>query len=194
MPTVTRKNEHLDFAKWVLTLLIVLYHIQVPESAHGITAKACLYLKDLGDPVVPAFALISGFLFFLTVQQFMDVKKKMKRRIHTLLIPYLLWNFINTMVFSLWHNGIANENAYNVNLYNDLFIWNATPHFWYIFMLIFWTVLAPVLYASYKNKCLLFVLCGIECAYIYCMGSDILHSRFIYIVYTWGGNNGHLLA
>lgn len=51
--------------------------------------------------IVPTFFLISGFLFFrngvnLTVD---DYKQKYKSRLKTLVIPYLLWNFIGMAVF-----------------------------------------------------------------------------------------------
>lgn len=34
--------------KWILTLLIVLYHIQLPGSAEGLAADIFMYIKNLG--------------------------------------------------------------------------------------------------------------------------------------------------
>ena len=49
---------------------------------------------------VPSFFLISGFLFYLNKKDSYTVK--LKKRIYTLLIPYLAWNTISIIVHSLY--------------------------------------------------------------------------------------------
>ena len=53
---------------------------------------------------VPAFFFISGYLFFLSKKSY---GKKLKDRIHTLLIPYILWNLLLLLfyliVYALGH-------------------------------------------------------------------------------------------
>lgn len=54
----------------------------------------------LAQVAVPIFYLISGFLFFLNLDEF-NFKgvylKKIKSRFHTLIIPYILWNVISIL-------------------------------------------------------------------------------------------------
>ena len=71
--------KHLDNVKWILTLLIVLYHIGLPYQNKY---ESLFYLiKNLGDGAVHAFALISGFLFFKTVKKFEDLDRSIQRTI-----------------------------------------------------------------------------------------------------------------
>lgn len=80
--TVERKVMRyncLDNAKWILTLLMVLYHIQfIGDPDNNLTF---MVIKNLGDCVVPAFSIISGFLFWHTVKRFSDLKYKFLSRI-----------------------------------------------------------------------------------------------------------------
>ena len=85
----------LDHTKWILTILLVLYHINF-----DVVNDYFLFIKNLGDSVVPAFTIISGFLFFRTVKDLSDLKGKYKRRVGSLVIPYIVWNFINTFLLN----------------------------------------------------------------------------------------------
>lgn len=182
-------KERLDNTKWILTLLITLYHIQLPIGASGFREIIFLYIKNLGDCVVASFSLISGFLFFYNAHTFSDVYKKMKRRIWTLLMPYVMWNIINSLYLILKNNGIRSSfrGIITADWIKNIVLWESSPHFWYIFMLIFWTVLAPLLFAIYEDKRLLIVLLLSQIIYFIYKGPEILTSRYIYILYTWGG-------
>lgn len=132
-------KERIDNTKWILTLLIVLYHIQLLGSAEGLTADIFMYIKNLGDCVVPAFALISGYLFFYNADSFASVKAKMYRRIWTLLIPYLAWNLLNSLYLIVRNNGVRGffGGLLTFNWYRHCILWDASPHFWYILCLCF---------------------------------------------------------
>lgn len=178
------RYKYLDNAKWILTLLMVLYHIQfIEDSKYNLTFMA---IKNLGDCVVPAFSIISGFLFWSTVKDFSDLKYKFLRRISALLIPYLLWNFINTIFVNL-AGGRRGISLLHINIWDNLVMWKSSPHFWYIFMLMFWTILSPVLYILYKHKVGVAILFAISLAYLIYKGNNVLHSRFIYILFVWAG-------
>ena len=184
------RNLKLDNVKWILTLLMVLYHIQYRSGKEALF----LFIKNMGDCVVPAFALISGYLFFYSVKDFDDIKKKISRRLYTLLIPYVVWNVINKVLINILSVGLRNINkaTFSINLYDDVFMGISSPHFWYIFMLIFWTVFSPILYFLYKYKIGRICLFASQVVYLCIMGNNVLHSRFIYILYTWGGLLGFM--
>lgn len=116
----------------------------------------------------------------------------MKRRIFTLIIPYLLWNFFHTIYLNLVNAERINSEILDINIYYDIIQCNSSPHFWYIFMLIFWTALAPILYYAYKDKRAFGVLLILQLIYLIYKGETVLYSRYIYILYTWGGAIGFL--
>ena len=59
---MNNRIKSLDNTKWILTLLICLYHIQFMGDEKYSTLF--YWEKDLGNCVVQVFSLISGFLFF----------------------------------------------------------------------------------------------------------------------------------
>ena len=99
--------QSLDLLRFPLALAVVFGHVYVFRD---FTIKGVL--KTIEDfPVfaevemfvraflegysVPVFFFISGFLFFLGVDLSKNVYiNKLKRRISTLIVPYIIWNFI----------------------------------------------------------------------------------------------------
>lgn len=183
------RNKNLDNAKWILTLLMVLYHIQY--VGEGRCSFGFMMIKNLGDCVVPAFAIISGFLFWSTVKDLKDLKGKYKRRLYSLLLPYVLWNIINTLIVNL-HGGKGEPSVFELNIWRNIVMWDSSPHFWYLFMLMFWTALSPLLFLLYYKKGGRVVLFAISGAYLLYKGDAVLHSRFIYILYMWSGLFGYI--
>jgi len=178
------RNRNLDNAKWILTLLMVLYHIQFAGDEKYYFSF--MLIKNFGDCVVPAFAIISGFLFWSTVRTFDDIKGKYRRRVYSLLIPYVLWNLINTLYLN-FRGGEWGISLFELNIWNDIIMWNSSPHFWYLFMLMFWTILSPILWLLYRKKGGVIVLFVTTVAYLIYKGDNVLHSRFIYIIHLWSG-------
>ena len=177
------REKNLDNVKWILTLLIVLYHIQMRQ---GCNDTGFLMIKNLGDSVVPAFSMISGFLFWKTVNCFSDLRYKFFRRITSLMIPYVLWNLINT-IFLNWRSWTNGNGFCGLSIWDNLLMWKSSPHFWYIFMLMFWTLLSPILFIIYRKKIGVAILFLVTISYLFYKGNGILHSRFIYIIYLWAG-------
>ena len=97
-------SKVITWLRFPLACLIVLLHSQIQEptyrpivvSSGFAYALKILLSEGICRIAVPAFFLISGYLFFLNLEKWdKDVWiGKMKRRIHTLLIPYILWNLV----------------------------------------------------------------------------------------------------
>ena len=96
------QSEVINAMRFPLIAMIVLFHLYPPEqsietpytsynavatffSAHGVARLA-----------VPAFFLISGYFFFYHLKEWNKTvyAEKLRKRVSTLLIPYLLWNGI----------------------------------------------------------------------------------------------------
>ena len=58
---------------------------------------------------VPSFFLISGYLFFFSLNSynFAVYKKKLSSRVYSLLIPFFLWNLL-TILFNLFFSYLHN--------------------------------------------------------------------------------------
>ncbi len=81
---------------------------------------------------IPCFMMISGYQFFRNFT--MDkLAGKWKRRVKSLLIPYLVWNFLYYVGYLL-----AGQIEYN-------------PELWFMYQQILLVILAPVLYVILKR-------------------------------------------
>lgn len=108
MAKTIKSSQHievLDLLRFPLTLFVVLGHLfcSYTFTVHGIVYSWADYniytsfVKFIGSFLegksVPFFFFISGFLFFYKTSFDKETYiHKMKRRIHSLLIPYILWN------------------------------------------------------------------------------------------------------
>jgi hypothetical protein len=57
--------------------------------------------RGVAEVAVPLFFMISGYLFFFGVWSRDKYVDKLKRRLHTLLIPYLFWNLFTLVFFAV---------------------------------------------------------------------------------------------
>lgn len=124
---------------------------------------------------VPAFFLISGFLFFRKIDCFNSkiYIQKLKKRGKTLLIPYLFWNLVVILIYYLaqtFLNGLVSGN----NLLIADYTWKNWLHafwdgnagenvpvnlpLWFIRDLMVDVILTPVIYFGIKRIKILFVL------------------------------------
>lgn len=115
---------------------------------------------------VPAFFILSGYLFFLDQKSFTSrhYLEKLKRRVHTLLVPYILWNIIALSLDILKikflgfpdHGLIIDGNISWTKLVEGFYDYtDGNPYafaFWFIRNLMIFVVLSPIAYIlSSKN-------------------------------------------
>lgn len=139
---------------------------------------------------VPLFFFFSGFLFFYKTDFTMTVyKKKLKSRFHTLLIPYMIWNFIGFLILLIqmhprFHTLFPLLKDYRIDLPEFLsYFWmkelpmdlpgeHVKPinyPLWFIRDLILLVVATPVIYWLIRKFRFLFVaLMGI--VWFFCLG------------------------
>ena len=110
---------------------------------------------------VPTLFIISGYFFFRSQKErnihfFID---KYKRRVHSLLLPYLFWNAIVIMLMYLRYDIIL-DNDYSLTDYLSGF-WSSTINdnglpannpLWFMRDLMVVTLLTPVIYGLTKGK------------------------------------------
>lgn len=97
-------SKVIRWLRFPLACLIVLLHSQILEpDYHPIAASSgfayalkIVFSEGICRIAVPAFFLISGYLFFINLEQWNKEVwlGKIKRRFFTLFIPYIIWNLI----------------------------------------------------------------------------------------------------
>jgi len=173
---VQRMSAAISWLRFPLILLIILLHCYSVVKLDGPrdTYFKAIYPLSLwlGETGVPGFFFISGYLFFLSKKTYIQ---KINSRIHTLLIPYLLWNAILLLLYLIAYAAGYPQNInyrsiteYGFIDYIRLF-WdrgtfdngNFVPllcPFWYIRNLLIMSLLSPLLYYIIKYGRELFLL------------------------------------
>lgn len=96
-------SKVISFLRFPLAVGIVFLHTAIPsipsDAVWGDGYQVYTWISSFGSKIlctvcVPAFFFISGYLFFIKVENYsmIDYKKKLQSRFKTLFIPYILWN------------------------------------------------------------------------------------------------------
>lgn len=98
-----RFSTTLDILKVIMSVLVITIHFTLP--CHDTTYHSMqLYVRTVICGVaVPTFFCISGFLFFRKIKEWdwIIYGQKIKRRINSLLIPYICWNLLSLFFITL---------------------------------------------------------------------------------------------
>lgn len=146
-----------------------------------------------GEIAVPTFFFISGYLFFYQIQSLScDVYlKKLKRRVQTLLIPYLFWNMVVLVAFWFAHKLLPqyiSQDFNNVPSYTWVdycrAFWDRPGvypicyQFWFIRDLMVYCIVSPLIYWVIRHcsqyVCFAFLLIPFvynDFIFYFCMGS-----------------------
>ena len=137
------KNKIIIFS-FIMSVLVILVH-----SINNKTIIENICSTELCQFAVPSFFIVSGFLFFINVDNIYILKNKIIKRIYTLFIPYIMWNVIYYLVNVIVKNNVTFS-------LNELYISAAThkynPVYWYMEQLMYLTLLTPIIYILLKNK------------------------------------------
>jgi surface polysaccharide O-acyltransferase-like enzyme len=167
MPT---QNEAMfwkkkEFASFLLSILVFFIHSYfAPEIASDkaisvINHKVAYFFScSISRFAVPMFFMLSGISFF---KNYTNEKyfAKMKSRLFTLVIPYLLWNTI-WMLWQIFTSysflaKFSTGEPYALTLtgiLKGIFFYDCNMPFWFIFDLIVFSFAAPLVFLIVKNK------------------------------------------
>lgn len=195
-----------DWLRFPLMVLVMLIHVNlymepirlgVVNLSSLTTMDACNLFRAsishvLAHVAVPLFFFISGYLFFKRLQEWdwTEYATKLKRRVRTLLVPYLIWNTIAILVYVLIDKRMGSlsgvwdfigQNGY-LKLYWSAVSWNGArlnwfglPAYmtgpflvplWFLRDLMVMAVLSPLLWCLFRYLkgwgLLLIVLCHVS--------------------------------
>ena len=125
-------SETINWLRIMLVILVLWVHVHPDHNSHWLTMNSLAgqeagwvlfsvigtFLNKLGFIAVPLFFTISGYLFFQKLETWSWTvwKQKVRTRVRTLLVPYLIFNaicVISLLCLSLKAgHGLSLEGAY----------------------------------------------------------------------------------
>jgi len=178
-------SERINLLRFPLIVGVVLIHAHdntiVFSGGENITVQPSLIASSImvfisevmARVAVPVLFLISGFLFFSGFQwSSKNYFTKLKSRVRTLLVPFLLWNLIVLAFYALAQSLPATQGFFNdkktavnqlkfLELLTVVFGIGRLPicyQFWYIRELMLLAVLAPIFHLIHKTAPRIFLL------------------------------------
>lgn len=171
-----RFSETITWLRFPLIFFIIMLHcysVVKLNGEHEVYFKAVYpFALWLGETGVPGFFFISGYLFFLSKKSY---TKKIETRLHTLLIPYIIWNTIMLLLYILSYSigfpqEINNRSLTDFSALDYLRLYwdrgefdngNFVPllcPLWYIRNLMIMAIISPLLFYIIKYTRELFLI------------------------------------
>ena len=180
---ISLQSSTLNAVKMIMITFVIFIHMNPTKERYG---EIAMYWHSIAVVAVPVFFIISGYFFFYNVKEFNNdvYVEKLKKRVLTLLIPYLLWNLLPVFMivggnlFSVFFKGKSFDALYSFfyDLWNEgiWHIWwdktSGTMPFdsplWYVRDLMIVVCLSPVIYWFIKRTGVLFPVV-IGCLYVF---------------------------
>lgn len=172
-------SKTIDYLRFPLIVGVVMIHARFSEIMIGgvnvlqgdvfifYTVVSDLFSDVLGRIAVPLFFFVSGFLFFYRSSEFSAsvYAGKLKKRVRTLLVPYLLWNLLWILIYvgsKATLPGIDKTVAdcSLPDLLSVLIIHPICYQFWFIRDLMVVVLCTPLIYVlvKYGRSCSVIVL------------------------------------
>lgn len=160
-------SKKITFLNVFLTFTIVLLHAKTPER-WGLPldmSNSFIYMISvLAQLGVPMFFFISGLLFYRNCC-FKEIERKLSSRVHSLLIPYIIWNILFVGIFFvLTHIPFIHEKMHMGNVLNDPIeiiyaIINAKyTVLWFVKDLIIFCALSAVIFLALRKKAVAYIV------------------------------------
>lgn len=145
----------------VAIMLVLLLHSYFLEAADYPVAKSIQLFTGttgLSGVAVPLFYFISGLLFFKSIKSANDCVIGIRKRVRSLLIPYIIWNIIFVGCYAVMHftpgvSQYVNSDMMSrislqqpLNSLEFLFIEPAGFHLWFLRDLMAFVACTPMLY------------------------------------------------
>lgn len=158
----TKKIKVLSSVLILLVLYIHSFYNEAIGTKYASFVQVFLGNGGVSNVAVPMFFAISGVLFFNGITSIQDCFPKIKKRIKSLLIPYVIWNIIFVLWFVVLQNLPFTKNMINsdvvskvfcgslIDSLNFVFVKPAAFHLWFLRDLIIMVFLSPLLYVFMK--------------------------------------------
>lgn len=138
---------------YILSILVFWIHCSsfgnYRSLPFGISLLSRFVQNVLPSAAVPLFFIISGATFY---RNYDTGRGKIKRRLFSLGIPYLVWNILNLLLASVFSMFLSQyfvgRQAFEwsaINIFEGIFVYKYNGPFWFICALIVFILLSPVI-------------------------------------------------
>ena len=156
--TVSKEiSEKIKFGSFLMTCIVVCYHCRGFDDANGMGTWDILlndqvrhFMEKAGSLAMCYFFSITGFLLFQNFN-FQNYPQKIRRRISSLLIPYLVWQLLYFMTKVL----LCGEAYPLTGFLRQTFClekWPLNGPLWYVYSVFLLALASPILLALFQNK------------------------------------------
>ncbi|MBP1614115.1 MAG: rane protein [Bacteroidetes bacterium] len=176
------QSKTITWLRFPMIVGVLLIHSYNPNLNNGgmlfrdipVTYPLFQFIRNLSSEVVarfcvPLFFLIAGYLFFYRISTFTPsiYADKLKKRIHSLLVPYLFWNAFALLAYvllqevfgihNLAYGALPKVSAWEWTDYLRCFWDIRSPHYpliyplWFIRDLMITSLLTPFIYIGIKH-------------------------------------------
>ncbi|MDF2590912.1 MAG: hypothetical protein K0S75_378 [Clostridia bacterium] len=132
-----RRFEEIEVMRIIGFLMVVDQHIlggyAQRVDASFADSMVLYFFHLLGRPAVPMFIAITGFTLFYTNYGKINIKEYYRKRLGTIVIPYLFWSFASIIIFKEWSmfkelipilmTGLASYHLWYMAMSIRLYIW-----------------------------------------------------------------------
>lgn len=120
------RSKSIDILRAFLPLMVIVLHCSEGSGLSiydGVESVIRVCMCRIGQTAVPMFFLISGYLFFqdMTSWKWSIYKNKVKRRVLTLLVPYLLWIIIS-FCMQFIYGALKTDSSFSLSSLYDFFL------------------------------------------------------------------------
>lgn len=142
----------LPIYTFLLSILVIFVHSThftpadleaVPRTAFFSTSflekMEFFFSSFLGETAVPGFFFLSGLLFFHKLYSSAVWFRKLRSRLFSYLLPYLLWNSGMTGLYLVFGRAPFRPES----IFEGVFLYRYNPVFWYFYQLILLTYAFP---------------------------------------------------
>ena len=191
--TNNKISNKIKYIYFILTIGMVMYHsrwiddFNIKPLNRLDELSLSLYVKiaeHIGFVCMVFFFFMSAFWLYKGLETQKDVIKKMKKRIKTLLIPFLIWTLILGLYKVCFCELIITKN----NIFYHLFETPVAGPLWYILGLLILQLFAPIVITIKKRKKLTTTLFITVITYISLRSLNVIPKLLVFEKWWWYNN------
>lgn len=194
---VSKKITHINF---ILVLLIVILHsncLRFISDNNFIITKMYKIISVMCDASVPAFFILSAYLFYRNFD-FSKIREKYKSRFFSLVIPYFFWSIFFLIYYELIclipKINVLFNNTFELgksHIFQNILMANCAEGMWFVRDLIIYSFSAPMIYFIMRkskkfNYIIIFICIIVNLVFRF----EYSHPIFWLPIYLFGANMG----
>lgn len=186
-------SNKIKYIYFILTVGMVIYHSRwlydfniVPLNILD-RLSLSLYIKiaeNIGFISMTFFFFMSAFWFYKDLNSYNEIIRKFKKRIKTLLIPFLVWTII-LAVYKIYNSEIIINKS---NLFYHLFETPVAGPLWYILGILILQLFSPIVIKFKSKNKIIAILFVVITVYIFLRSLNIIPKFLVFKNWWWYDN------